>query len=391
MTISVIVPVYQIEAYLPECIESIMNQTYRDLEIILVDDGSQDGCPQICDQYRAADDRIRVIHKKNGGLVSARQAGLELSTGELIGYVDGDDWIAPDFYQNLYNAFCESGADIIADGFSRDIEDVSERMDNNIACGVYRKPELEARIYPRIFCAGRYFYFGVYSYVWNKLFKREILYGHQMRVDRRISVGEDIACTFPAILEADSIHIIQACAYHYRQRAGSMLKEMENYNVESRKLDVLESFLRDCFARSGYGRIMLPQLERYMTGIRLMRTGRAKGELFFARKISERDRVAIFSAGTFGQNLYGQLRSLIGCDIAGWYDADYRQYNEQGLAVFPIEDIRAGEFDKICIASLDERFIQNTMRILGQKGIPRESVLTVEEAYAESAVQKYHL
>ncbi|MFR7385271.1 MAG: glycosyltransferase family 2 protein [Anaerostipes sp.] len=92
--ISIIVPIYKVEAYLDRCIESIVDQTYKNLEIILVDDGSPDGCPQICDNWKEKDDRIKVIHKENGGLSDARNAGMQIMTGTYVSYVDSDDWIA---------------------------------------------------------------------------------------------------------------------------------------------------------------------------------------------------------------------------------------------------------------------------------------------------------
>ncbi len=110
--VSVIVPIYKVEAYLDKCIESILGQTYRDLEIILVDDGSPDRCPAICDAWAEKDSRIKVIHKSNGGLSDARNAGLAAATGELVSFIDSDDWVAPEFIQTLYDAMIRTGAEI---------------------------------------------------------------------------------------------------------------------------------------------------------------------------------------------------------------------------------------------------------------------------------------
>ena len=112
--ISVIVPVYNVEAYLDKCISSIVNQTYRNLEIILVDDGSPDNCPAMCDAWAKKDSRIRVIHKLNGGLSDARNAGMTVTTGELMAFVDSDDWIDVHYIEYLYNALRQSNADISA-------------------------------------------------------------------------------------------------------------------------------------------------------------------------------------------------------------------------------------------------------------------------------------
>ena len=114
--ISVIVPVYRTEAYLDRCIESIVDQTYTNLEIILVDDGSPDRCPQMCDEWARRDTRIRVIHKKNGGLSDARNAGMAAATGEYIGFVDSDDWIKPDMFRLLYEKMEQMQSDIAACG-----------------------------------------------------------------------------------------------------------------------------------------------------------------------------------------------------------------------------------------------------------------------------------
>ena len=115
--ISIIVPIYNSEEYLTKCIESIICQTYRDLEIILIDDGSTDSSPDICDRYKSADERIIVIHKENGGNTSARKAGLAIATGEYVGFVDSDDWIEPAMYETLYGICSENNLEMISCGF----------------------------------------------------------------------------------------------------------------------------------------------------------------------------------------------------------------------------------------------------------------------------------
>ena len=110
--LSIIVPVYKVENYLQKCIDSILAQTFTDFELILVEDGSPDGCPALCDAAAAKDARIRVLHQKNGGLSAARNAGLDVARGEWIGFVDSDDYIAPEMYETLYKAVQNTGADL---------------------------------------------------------------------------------------------------------------------------------------------------------------------------------------------------------------------------------------------------------------------------------------
>ena len=123
--ISVIVPVYKVEAYLDRCVQSIVDQTYRNLEIILVDDGSPDNCPAMCDAWAEKDSRIRVIHKENGGLSDARNAGMAVTAGEFVGFVDSDDSIAPEMYQMLLERMNADGSDIAACGVEMVFEDGS--------------------------------------------------------------------------------------------------------------------------------------------------------------------------------------------------------------------------------------------------------------------------
>ncbi len=191
--VSVIVPIYKIERYIGLCIESLLNQTYKNVEIVLVNDGSPDRCPEICRIYAAKDTHIKLINKENGGLVSARQAGLETSTGSLICNVDGDDWVDPEFIENLVMAQLETDADAVIAGQTRHFFQSRVRLTNRMPCGLYEGEALK-KLKASMMSCGDFYSTGIFTYVWNKLFKREILYPHQMKVDRRLSQGEDAAC-----------------------------------------------------------------------------------------------------------------------------------------------------------------------------------------------------
>ena len=242
-TVSIIVPIYNVEAELRKCVSSILAQTYKDIEVILVDDGSPDNSGAICDEFASKDNRIVVIHKENGGLVNARKSGLERSTGRFISYVDGDDWIEEDFIQNLVDCQQKYNVDIVAAGFAKDIGEDSERFTNVISSGFYDKTRMIAEVYPRMICAGPYFYFGVCSYVWNKLFKKELLYDCQMAVDSRISIGEDTCVVFPVLLKANSLYISENNSYHYYQKAYSMLKSVGSLEKVKEKVTWLNTYL----------------------------------------------------------------------------------------------------------------------------------------------------
>ena len=129
--ISVIVPCYNVEEYLPKCIESILNQTYRNLEILLVDDGSPDNCGRICDEYAAKDSRIRIIHKKNGGLSDARNAALDVMTGEYVTFIDSDDYVSDDYVEYLYKIIKESGVKLSVSSYQTFVDDSSAEICTN--------------------------------------------------------------------------------------------------------------------------------------------------------------------------------------------------------------------------------------------------------------------
>jgi glycosyltransferase involved in cell wall biosynthesis len=226
--ISIIVPIYKVEQYLDNCIESIVKQTYSSLEIILVNDGSPDNCGVICDNWALKDKRIKVVHKNNGGLVSARKAGLDIATGDYVAYVDGDDWIEPTMFESMIEVGKKNDADITICGFIEERDLWSKKIDNVVASGVYvgnKKNELLSKaIY-----SGHFFEFGLYPAVWNKLFKREILKINQYAVSNNIKMGEDAACTFPALIDADCICVMESSyLYHYRKTGDSMTTKYDS-------------------------------------------------------------------------------------------------------------------------------------------------------------------
>ena len=299
--ISVIVPIYMIDRYVGICIESILNQTYQNLEIILVDDGGKDRCPEICDLYKRKDERIKVIHKPNGGLVSARKAGLQQSNGAYISYVDGDDWIGPGFIEGLYTAAETSGADMVCAGQTRDLFSKSAHFSNALPAGIYEGEKLRD-LWKNMISYGSFYRPGISTYVWNKLFKREILLDPQSRVDSRISIGEDGAVTYPALLSCSRVAVIDNVAYHYRQREDSMLKQSTGYSVEAQKLLYLYEYLMRWAERTPGELRIREQVIDYVLSIAIMRSGGRLPQDDYSTfdKAYYGKNVVIYSAGTFG-------------------------------------------------------------------------------------------
>lgn len=227
--LSIIVPIYKVERYLDQCIKSIMTQSFKDLEIILVDDGSPDNCGEICDRYASIDKRIKVLHKKNGGLVSARKAGLEIATSPYVTYVDGDDWIEKNMYEDMISEAKKTSADIdiIVEGFIIDKENVTNPESNLLSAGLYTGPNLEF-LYNKMLLWDSFYKPGLYPIVWNKIFKTSLLREIQMAVPDGITMGEDVAVTYKYLLACNSCLIIDRMHYHYRINPDSMTKKYDS-------------------------------------------------------------------------------------------------------------------------------------------------------------------
>ena len=214
--VSVITAVYNIEEFLPRCVDSILTQTYRNLELILVDDGSTDSCPAICDAYASRDKRVRVVHKTNGGLSDARNAGLAVAGGDYIGFVDGDDWIEQDMYCAMYEA-CEKENAQVAVCRYRQITK-SGMIDASTGNSVLLTRDQALEIY--VCGDDRYL---IYNSVWSKLFARELI------SDMRFPVGknsEDIMFTTRAFCRMERCVYLDTAYYNYvLDREGSIMNE----------------------------------------------------------------------------------------------------------------------------------------------------------------------
>lgn len=236
---SVVVPIYQIEKYIRACVDSILSQTFLDYEVILVDDGSTDGCGEICDSYERDNKNVVVIHKENGGLVSARNAGIKRAQGQYICYVDGDDKIASDMLEKMYHAIKEQNTpDMVIFGGVYDYGTSTEEIPCHLVEGYYDKKRLCQEIYPTmIYDKALPFFEGrVFPSAWNKLYKRELLLAHYCR-DERIGLAEDNAFTYECLYYADSVYVTKEHFYYYNKcNDGSMVSSYNSHYYEKMQL-----------------------------------------------------------------------------------------------------------------------------------------------------------
>ena len=219
--VSVIVPIYKVEKYLHRCVNSISTQTYKNLEIILVDDGSPDNCPAICDEYAASDARIKVIHKENGGLSDARNFGMDAATGKYILFVDSDDWIENNTVEKLVDIIEREQVDFVRfnsvwDGRTEIpdgtpcISEPSRQLD----LGLYDKEKIKREIYPRLLITHDLFLGPVLS-AWSSFYSREFIESNNLRFDKPVKYSEDSIFSARVVTKAKTFFVIEDCYYHY--------------------------------------------------------------------------------------------------------------------------------------------------------------------------------
>ena len=241
--ISIVVPIYNMEKYLDKCINSIINQTYKNIEIILVDDGSTDKSSKIINKYKKLDKRIKAYYKKNGGLSDARNYGIDKATGEYIGFIDSDDYIEKNMYETLYNNIIKYNADISVVGFnvvyeSTDIKNRVEYQEVTDKLEIYNRKEA----FDLLFDANK---FG--NFAWNKLYKKELFKNIKYPLCKKM---EDLGTTYKLVEISNKIVYEPLKLYNYFQRSGSI---MNNKDLKFMKDIYLLSYERFIYYDNKYG------------------------------------------------------------------------------------------------------------------------------------------
>lgn len=354
--ISVIIPVYQVAPYLKQCIESIINQTYSNLEIILVDDGSTDESGKICDQYADTDNRINVVHQENKGLSASRNKGIELANGEYLSFIDSDDWVDQRFIDVMYKISISSGCDIVQCNFRNVIDDWTyiDKREGNYT--IYSPKEFSIATYTLLSWKC--------NVAWNKLYKASLFDGIRYPVGK---IHEDEFTTYKLIWRANSIAATNTKLYFYRQRSDSIMgsvyslkrldaglayRERKKFYQDKNETKILELVRMAHSEWIGWqlpllrqygesGSKLLAELERekecleekvkdnhtYKAGLRF------HGYLFPFGSIQYGSRIILYGAGDVGTQYYRQLMESNYCDVVVWIDREAEKYKELGFQV----------------------------------------------------------
>ena len=246
--ISVIVPIYKVEKYLRRCVDSVLAQTYTNFELLLVDDGSPDGCPQICDEYARLDARVKVIHKPNGGLISARNAGILAARGDYICYVDGDDWAKENMLQFIHEKITESPVplDMVLFAAHNVFEDHLEETINEAPEGYYDRERLEKEVFPQLLVDTRNGIRAglVQAHTWDKAFKRELQVKYYTR-DERIRVFTDVPMTYECLLNCQNAYICNEHLYMYNKTNENSIRAVSKENFLTKSFYYLTAYMQE--------------------------------------------------------------------------------------------------------------------------------------------------
>lgn len=377
--ISVIVPVYNIEAYISQCIESIIGQTYSNLQIILVDDGSTDSSGEICDTYAERDDRILVIHQTNMGLVLARKTGLEAADGDFIGFVDGDDYIDAAFFETLLNFILIDQVDFVHTGYIFEKHNISIKrcqfetkiyaLNKDIAVNIINEYVLGK-------CEERHITFSL----WSKLYRSEFLKRCYDKIPTYQSMGEDLICLCLCLLEGKKVSFHNVALYHYNLRHSSLVNSTDATIIL--KMGRLYNCLLDVFDKYKITAQVKNNLETFVINSILsflVKSGKfcdfINAYIFNRIDLIKNKKIVIYGAGRVGQGYYAQLSKYASCMIVGWVDADYKNLHFDFADVIGVEEIQNIQYDLILIAVQNKDTADEIRERLQEMGVPEQKII----------------
>lgn len=384
ISVSIIVPVFNAESYLPGCLNSILNQTLEDFEVILINDGSTDASGSICEDYAGMDTRIKTIHQNNQGLVNARKAGLSAARGAYVGFVDSDDWIEPDMFLTLFQAAVDFDADIVAEGIIEDVSGICKCQKNALKEGIYQSAEERRYVYRNMMNCEEYFNLGIQPYLVNKLIRRELAGLHIPTIEASIRIGEDAAAVYPMLLLSERIVLMGTCHYHYCLREGSMMWNRADADTEFRGVAILHRYLESRLKIYGGSEYLKGGLWRYTINNLLVRTFSRYADmkedtvLFPFQGITKNDEVIIYGAGALGRALYQYVAASRCVNIRAWVDKSAETYQKLGLPVDAAGGLRADKGDKVLVAVFNKRTAAEIVKALIGIGIAEEQIRCVE-------------
>lgn len=376
--ISIIVPVYNVEDYIDKCVDSLINQTYCNLEIILIDDGSTDCSGKLCDLWAEKDRRITVIHKDNGGVVSARKAGAKCATGDYVCSVDSDDWIENDRISRFVRCGAATDADMVyMEGYYKDYGSVTELYSSDIQEKLYLGKEVKELIFPMIIDTKTCF--------WRKIREMQVCWGIKRplfqkmwnKIDEQISMGDDCAHVLCCLLEAGSVFLMKECGYHYVMRADSITHSLNRESLKGIKIwtqMVRNQMKRHNCEKSLYLHMVFLETWYIMNCDYSLLMDEKDEFLYPFAKVKRGSRIAVYGAGTFGTQIVKALCHSKDYPVVLWVDK-YSTYQPlDGYRVETISRLNEVSYDYVIIAVLNIKIAEEIERNLLEMQVPASKI-----------------
>lgn len=373
--ISIIVPIYNTSEYLSQCIDSIISQTYSELEIILIDDGSTDNSLQICMEYQKSDERIKVIHQENGGSVAARRSGLEAARGVYIGFVDADDYIEPDMFEKLYASITEFHVDFVHSGMI---------VDHTKFCE-YKGGVTDLTIQDRADYINKVIFEQqtLFPALWSKLFQADLVKEAFEKIPEEQSYGEDLLCLCRCLFKCRSVYMLPDAYYHYRIYDGSLshLNWVDTCIKESQLFMQVIALLK----KNGFGGICgtsaKNRCEKRILHVMAQEPSGKIGILSYRFAAAEKlkgKKVALYGAGTVGKDYYRQFSRTGQCEVTAWVD----RHNYGVWNLIPIEKpdaLKNATYDVLIIAVKNKTVADEIQEDLTQNEICKNGAVVLWE------------
>lgn len=350
--VSIIIPVYNAEKYIVQCIESVQNQTLSKIEIIIIDDGSTDASGAIADGYAQKDSRIKVLHYENGGLVRARKRGISAASSEYIGFVDADDWIDPCMYAEMLQIMETYHVDIVLTEIYHYMVNGEHILKHPVKNGLYDHHRIVGELYPKLVNSTG----GLHPSVCIKLFKKALLEPIIDRMNDNIRIAEDAFISYSYLSVCEKVYVLEKAFYHYRMNQDSMCHK-KNYNVLS-ETELMINELRKIYEENHYSEILLGSLDRVIYSSLLFdykfhaSNALTPFYLFPYSIVEKGSKIIIYGAGNVGTAYYRQLKINQYCQIVLWVDSNWKKYPAKEIS--PPDMIKNVSFDYIVIATAEE-------------------------------------
>lgn len=397
--VSIIVPVYQVKPYLKKCMDSLIHQSYENIEIILVDDGSTDGGGDICDEYARKDKRVQVIHKENEGLSAARNSGIDVAKGQYLAFVDSDDWVDHSYIRTMYEALQETDSDMVQCELLEVFDEDTETENQTVTA-------------PIVF-TGREFSYATYTLLswkcnlaWNKLYKKELF--ENVRYPKG-KIHEDEFTTYKLIWKAKKVALVSGKLYFYRQRMDSIMGKP--YSLK--RLDAGEAYQERiafytaagenelaAYTKKVYSYWITKQMEALtqkeefaeIADIQRKKKEELEEELshwnlkgtnpieyvFPFGQIAKGSNVVLYGAGDIGKQFFRQIVATNYCSISAWIDANYSECKKNGIPAQGLSDAAqlCKTSDYVVIAIVNGKVALDVIEMLvSEYNIPREKII----------------